>query len=228
MRYLYRPSEVETLMVRGRYDFVNGDGEVWASEVWERYQNDGSPVQTWRSEWTGEREGQRFALVSHSVVSPEGLERVKLRLILPDYPQQNLSVTTMPDSVLVNDDGDYDERALPAGYGIFAPQPSLARFAFPFDLASEERELGIVFFVRLRLQGGRLHGRPTKFDYTPLGLRDFEVRAKSVRGKGWRMEVPGLPRQEGWFDRNGTCLHWVVDDGKRSWEAQLADWLTFG
>ncbi len=228
MRYLYRPSGVEELVVRGRYEFVSAAGAVWGSEGWERYRNEGSPVQTWRSEWSGEQAGQRFALLSHTVVSPDGLERLKLRLLLPGRPAQQLTVTPMPDSVLVNDGETMEELALPPGYGLFAPPPSLARFAFPFDLASEQREVGMVYGMRLRLRAGTVRGRAVKFGYTPLGLQGFEVQGNPLRGRGWRMEVPGLPVQEGWFDRNGNCLLWRVEEGEQGWEARLVEWMTFG
>ncbi len=227
MRFLYRPSAREELLVRGRYEFVDAAGSTWASEQWERYRNDGSPVQTWRSEWRGQWAGQPFVLLAHSVVSPDGLERLKLQWEGAARVQP-LTVTTMADSVLVNDSGTINEVALPPGYGLFAPLPSLARFALPFDLASEGRELAMLFFVRWRQRDARLTSRPAKFGYAPLGLREMTVQGKSLRARGWRLDAPGLPMQEGWFDRNESCLLWAVADGERAWEARLVEWMSFG
>lgn len=228
MRYLYRPSQQEELSVRGRYDFVDAAERVWATETWERYRNSGSPVEAWRSEWQGSHAGQAFALLSHAVVSPEGVERLKLRLTLPDQPHHTLTLTLMPDSILVNDNGAHQEVALPPGYGLVTPLPSLARVAFPFDLASEQRELAMTYLVRV--QPGALQPllRATKFGYTPLGLRDFAIRDETLRAKGWRMEVPGLPPQSGWFDRHGTCLLWSVEGGATPTTARLVTWQRFG
>ena len=227
MRYLYRPTEPEEVIVRGRYEFVTANGVGWATEEWERYRNEGTPVQTWRSEWGGERDGQRFRVLAHSVVTPEGMERLKLRLNVRGGSQQNLTLTFMPDSIFVHDNDEFKDVALPP-YGLVAPQPSLARFAFPFDLASRQRELAMTFLVRLPPDMSHLQYRATKFAYTPLGLQDFTIKRQTIRTKGWRMEVPGLPAQEGWFDRNGTCLRWHVEAGKASWEARLVDWMRFG
>jgi hypothetical protein len=201
---------------------------VRATERWERYRNDGTPVQTWRSEWRGEWQGQTMAMLSHSVVSPDGLERLKLRLLPEGEQGRHLTLTTMPDSVLLNLDGELSEVALPPGYGLFVPLPSLARFAFPFDLASDERELGMVLFARIRGHGGELHLRPAKFAYLPLGFETFMVKGQEIRAKGWSMDVPGIPLQRAWFDRNGTCLAWQVGDTSHPLTAHLTDWMTFG
>lgn len=227
MHYLYRPTQVEELIVRGRYDFYNKDeqdGTIWGTEHWERYRNSGSPIQTWRSEWHDQ--GKGITLLTHSVVSPDGIERLKLRLKSQQQPQ-NLTLTPMFDSILIHDDKEISDLALPPYYGMVTELPSLARFAFPFDLANQQRELAMTFLLRLQSPIERLDYRLTKFAYMPLGLQDLTVKAQTVRCKGWRMEVPGLPPQEGWFDRNGTCLLWRVHQGAASWEARLTQWFTF-
>lgn len=229
MHYLYRPTQVEELIVRGRYDFYiynkdGQDGSIWGTEEWERYRNSGSPVQTWRSEWHDQRQG--MTLLTHSVVSPDGIERLKLRL-KSQQQQQNLTLTPMFDSIMIHDDKQIDDLALPPYYGIVTELPSLVRFAFPFDLASEQRELAMTFLLRLEARRGRLAYRLTKFGYKPLGLQELSVKGQILRCKGWRMEVPGLPTQEGWFDRHGTCLLWRVHQGASSYEARLTEWLTF-
>ncbi|MBA3533406.1 MAG: hypothetical protein H0T73_15915 [Ardenticatenales bacterium] len=224
MHYLYRPSPAEELLVRGRYEVVDALGAHWATEAWECYRNGGSPVQSWRSEWQ-EEAGTR--LLTHTVISPEAVERLKMRLLTPGLPSHTITVTPMDDAVMVNNEGEISEIELPEGYGLFAPLPSLARLAFPFDLASEQREIGMVLLLRL-YRTERLYLRPVKFGYTALGLREFTVRSATLLGKGWRMEVPGLLSQEGWFDRNGTCLLWRVEEGSSAWEARLVEWIRFG
>lgn len=228
MRYLYRPSQQEEVSVRGRYDFVDASGALWATETWERYRTSASPVEAWRSEWQGSHAGQPVAMLTHAVISPDGMERLKLRLTLPNQPTHTLTLTLMPDNILVNDNGTHQEVALPPGYGLVTPFPSLARFAFPFELASEQRELAMTYLVRV--QPGAAHRilRATKFGYTPLGLRDLTVRDETLRAKGWRMEVPGLPAQTAWFDRHGTCLLWEVEGGATPATARLAVWQRFG
>ncbi|MGH2541931.1 MAG: hypothetical protein ACRDIB_03990, partial [Ardenticatenaceae bacterium] len=116
MHYLYLPSAAEELIVRGRYDFVGAGETVWATEVWERYRNAGSPVQSWRSEWSGERGGRPFRVLAHSVISPEGMERLKVQVSVPP-PAQMVTITMMADSVMVNENGVMSEVALPPGYG---------------------------------------------------------------------------------------------------------------
>lgn len=222
MHYLYRPTQVEELIVRGRYDFYEQDGSIWGTEHWERYRNSGSPIQTWRSEWHDQRQG--ITLLTHSVVSPDGIERLKLRVKPQGQAQQNLTLTPMFDSILIHDDKQINDLALPPYYGVVTELPSLARFAFPFHLASQQRELAMTFLLRLQSRMGRLDYRLTKFAYQSLGLQELTVKGQILRCKGWRMEVPGLPPQEGWFDRNGTCLLWRVPNG---WVARLTEWLTF-
>lgn len=222
MRYLYRPTQVEEMIVRGRYKYTS-QGKPSGSEQWARYRQQNSDIQVWRGQW--ERFADGLTLLTHLVVSPEGAERLKVRLSANRQPLQNLTLTFMPDHILLHDDNTFHEVALPPEYGLVAPPLSLARLAFPFDLASNTRELAMTFL--LRLQGGRLHYRPTKFGYTPLGLRDFTIKGQTLRAKGWRMEVPGFPVQEGWFDRYGTCLMWRSGNGSRAWEATLTEWFTF-
>lgn len=225
MRYLNRPSPAEELTVRGRYDCVDGAGAVWGMEAWEWFRYSGSEGQAWRSEWKGEWAGQSFTLLGQAVFSPEGLERLKMRLERAGQPSQAVTLTTMPDSILAHYDEVVEEVELPAGYAVFAPQPSLARLAFPFDLASEQRELAMTYYLRPSPPARPLGARPVKFGYTPLGLQAFTVKGQEVRAKGWRMVVPGLAAQEAWFERNGTCLLWRVEG---SWEARLVEWQTFG
>lgn len=225
MRYLNLPTSGEELAIRGRHEFVNEEGDAWGTEDWEWHQVTGSPTLTWRSEWRGEWSGQAFALLGHAVVSPEGVERLKMRLERQGHPSQLVTLTTMGDSVLLHDDAEVQEIDLPAGFALFALQPSLARFALPFDLASEQRELAMTLYLRPSPPIRRLSARAVKFGYTPLGLREFTVKEQALRGKGWRLEVPGQPAQEAWFERNGTCLLWKVEG---SWEARLVEWQTFG
>ena len=227
MHYLYLPTASEELIVRGRYEFVGQNGVVQASEKWERYRNEGSPVQTWRSELIGQQVGYNFKLLAHSVVSPDGIERLKLRFNPTRGTQQNLTLTFMPDSVFVHDNKQFKDMALvPAG--VVAPQPSLARFAFPFDLARNQQEPAMTFLIRLLPDAERLAYEAMKFAYTPLGLQRFTIKDQAIRVKGWRIEARGLPTQEAWFDRNGTCLLWEVQDGVASWRAELVEWIKFG
>lgn len=228
MRYLYRPTPAEELVVRGRYDFTNVAGETWATESWEQYRASVADMQVWRSEWQGERDKQPFAMLGHTLVSPDGVERLKLRLMIPAQPSRTVTLTPGRDFLEVSEAGEWQEVALPAGFGLVLPLPSLARFGFPFDLASENRELAMTYLVRPRLHKGKFSMRATKLEYNPLGLREIEVKGQTLRAKGWRAEVPGLPTREGWFDRNGTCLRWRVENGDESWEANLVEWMTFG
>jgi hypothetical protein len=221
MRYLNRPSPAEELSVRGRYECADEAGVVWGAEDWEWFRFGGSQEQVWRSEWQGEWAGQRFTLLGQAVVSPEGLERLKMRLERAGQPAQAVTLTTMPDSILAHYDEAVEEVELPVGYAVFA----LARLAFPFDLASEQRELAMTYYLRPSPPARPLSARPVKFEYTPLGLQVFTVKGQEVRAKGWRMVVPGLPTQEAWFERNGTCLLWRVEG---SWQARLVEWQTFG
>lgn len=223
MRYLIRPGAVETLILRGRHEFRNAAGEAVGEEVWERYRNDGSPVQSWRGERRGEVGGTPFALLSHAVVSPDGLERVKLRLLARavDVP---LTITPVGDAVWVNLAGEQQEIALPPGFGISLPLPSLAAFAFPFDLGETARTIHLALHLRVGPMEGTLNLKPIKFAYEPLGLRDFALPDQQVRGRGWRMVVPGLPAREGWFGRQRNCLA-LKDAG---WEATVQTWRTFG
>jgi len=230
MHYLYVPTASEELIVRGRYELVAQNGVVQATEKWERYRNEGSPIQTWRSELKGEQDGQPFKLLAHSVVSPDGIERLKLRFYATTGTQQKLTFTFMPDSIFVHDNEEFKDVALPP-YGLVAPPPSLARFAFPFDLACHQREVAMTFLIRLLPDTERLPYQAAEFAYTPLGLQTFTIKNQAIRAKGWRMEGVGLPAQEAWFDRNGTCLLWQVEnvqDGATSWRTQLVDWMMFG
>lgn len=227
MNYLYVPTAAEELIVRGRYEFVGQNGVVQATEKWERYRNEGSPIQTWRSELKGQQDGVSFKLLAHSVVSPDGVERLKLRFYGTTGTQQNLTLTFMPDSIFVHDNQKFKYIALPS-YGLVTPQPSLARFAFPFDLGSHQPQVATRLLLRLLPDAERLAYDATKFTYTPLALQSFTIKNQVIRVKGWRIEGSGLPTQEAWFDRNGTCLLWQVQDGMASWRAELVDWIKFG
>ncbi len=227
MHYLYVPTASEELIVRGRYEFVAQDGAIWANEKWERYRNEGSSIQTWRSELKGEQDGQRFKLLAHSVISPDGVERLKLRFYSRTGTQQSLTFTFMPDSIFVRDNDEFKDIALSA-YGGVAPQPSLARFAFPFDLARNQPDVATRLSLRLLPDAESLPYEASEFTYTPLDLKTFTIKNKTIRAKGWRIKGKNLPIQEGWFDRNGTCLLWQVQDGIKSWDARLVDWIKFG
>ena len=227
MHYLYSPTAPEELIVRGRYQFVTENGTMQATEKWERYRNEGTPVQTWRSELKGQYNGQPFKLLAHSVVSPDGIERLKLRFYGTTGTQQKLTFTFMPDSVFVHDNEMFKDVGLVAA-GMVAPQPSLARFAFPFDLASKQQEPAMMFLIDFSPVLEHLPYRGSTLTYKPLGLQDFTIKNQTIRAKGWRIEAQGLPAQEAWFDRNGTCLLWRVENGAASWRAQLVDWMMFG
>ena len=218
MRYLYQPTAVEELAVRGRYAWLGAGDAVVAEERWERYRQTGTTVEVWRAEWTT----AGAALLSHAVVSEEGVERLKLRWRRDGTPSRTLTLTMEAESVLVGDEGALREEALPWGYGLVAPLLSLARAALPFDLASERREVAMTYLVRPRNDGFR--ARPAKFDYLPLGLRDLTLKGETLRARGWRMEAPGLPPRELWFDRNGTCLA-AGSPGEP--EGRLVEWTRF-
>ena len=69
--------------------------------------------------------------------------------------------------------------------------------------------------------------RPTKFGYFPLGLREVTLNGATLKGKGWRMEVPGLPARNLWFDRNGTLLYAEIESAPRTVVA-LTEYRTYG
>ena len=137
------------------------------------------------------------SLLSHGVVSGEGVERLKLRWRPAGATSRTLTLTLEAESVRGSEDNEWREEALPRGYALVAPLLSLARAALPFDLASEQREIAMSYLVRLR--NGAFRARPAKFSYVPLGLRDFTLKGEALRARGWRMEAPGLPARELWF-----------------------------
>lgn len=220
MRYIYRPSPMEELSLRGRYTLMDEAGASQGGEQWERYQNTGSPVQNWRSEWV---DGAGATLIAHTVISPEGIERLKLRRLQAGALQE-LTLTPMPDTILLNQGGEISEQAVPPRYGLLTPLPSLARYAFPFDLASEQAVQGTLFHL-VAPASGPFTLTCSEVAFRPLGLRPFDLQGETIQGKGWELRLPGRPAQVGWFDRHGHCLGWQGED---STLAQLSAWQPFG
>ena len=228
MRYLVMPAAYEELIVRGRYALTGSSADARGQEQCELYRNVGSPVVTVRSELCFEDSGRMSRLLAHALVSSGGPERIKFLTSADGDPGRRTTLTFEEDAVLVHDDNKFVEVALPVGYGIVLPQVSLARWACPFDLASETRQVAMTLLVRILPNPERLTWRATKFAFEPLGLREVEVNRQRLRARGWRMTVPGLPSREMWFDRNGVCLSMVGSFDQPLTTAELVAWTGFG
>ncbi len=80
--------------------------------------------------------------------------------------------------------------------------------------------LQLVFTVQLR--GDTFWSRLVKWTYYPL-----EERAGSGGedaggvAAAFRLAVPGLPEQRGWFDPNGVPVRWLWQGGDEQIEARL-------
>jgi hypothetical protein len=225
MKYLYRPTPNEELSVQGRYTYRYGDGTVWASEAWERYRMVGGAVEAWRAEWNTSDGARR--LLSHALLTDEGLERLKLRLTVNGQTTPTLTLTTETDGLLVSQGESYQEVALPPIFGVVTPLLSLARLGLPFDVGENDKQLFMTYLLRPQWQPGTWLHRPTKFGYFPAGLREVEVRGQPLKGKGWRMEVPGIAPRTLWFDRSGTVLYAEIEDSP-AYQVQLTEYRTFG
>lgn len=225
MKYLFRPGPNEELAIQGRYTYLYGDGTVWASESWERYRVTGIEAETWRAEWRT-TDGNR-TLLSHALLTNEGLERLKIRLTRNREATPTLTLTTEPDGVLVSQSELYQQVALPPIFGVVTPLLSLARLALPFDLRADDKQIFMTYLLRPHWQDGEWRHRPTKFGYYPLGLHEVGVKGQSLKGKVWRMEVPGVPSRNLWFDRNGIVLFAEVEDSP-AFQVHLTEYRTFG
>jgi hypothetical protein len=235
MKYLYRPTPNEELTVQGRYTYVYGDGSVWASEAWERYRLAGAEVEAWRAEWS--RTDGTQQVLSHALLTENGMERLKVRLtgnnihngdvVDSNRVESRLTLTTETDGLLVSQGETYQEVALPPIYGVVTPLMSLARLGLPFEVGAEDKQLFMTYLLRPHWRTGEWLHRPTKFGYFPLGLREVEVRGQLLKGKGWRMEVPGIAPRNLWFDRNGTVLYAEIEDSP-AYQVRLTEYRTFG
>jgi hypothetical protein len=225
MKYLHRPTPNENLTVRGRYDYCYRDGTVWAQEQWERHELTGGEAQSWRAEWHS-TEGTH-QMLSHALLSTEGLERLKLRLQRGNTPIPTLSLTTEAAAVVVVQGEHQQIIDLPPLYGVVTPLFSLARLGLPFDLAESDKQLAMTYMLRPQWQMGTWNQRPTKFGYFPVESREVTVKGQVVKGKGWRMEVPGIPTRTLWFDRNGTLLYADIEDSP-AYQIVLAEYYVFG
>ena len=228
MRYLVMPAGYEELVVRGRYELAGSEADSRGHESWELYRNLGSPLVTVRSELCFESSGWTGRVLAHALVSEEGPDRVKLLTTAGNAPGRRTTLTFEADGVLINEDQGVVEVALPAGYGIVIPQASLARWALPFDLASEARHVALTLLVRIVPGSGTLTWRATKFAFDPLGFREQEVKGLRLKVRGWRMTVPGLPSRDAWFDRNGVCVAMAGSLGQPLTTAELVEWTSFG
>ena len=240
MKYLYRPNPNEELSVQGRYEYRHAGGTVWATEAWERYRVIGAEVETWRAEWSSGLEtttssswlanteaDHHTTILSHVVLTESGVERLKVRATVNGTSAPTLTLTTEQDGVLVSQGEVYQEVALPPIFGLVTPLTSLARLGLPFDLAEDDKQIAMTYLLRLNERTGEWTHRPTKFGYFPLGLREIEVKGQTLKGKGWRMEVPGIPTRSLWFDRFGTVLYAEVEDSP-AYRILLTEWRTFG
>lgn len=225
MKYLFRPTPNEELSVQGRYTYLHSDGSVWATEAWERYRVAGGEFEAWRAEWNS-TDGMR-SLLSHTLLTNEGLERLKVRLSVNGQTTPTLTLTTETDEVLVSQGEQHQAVALPPIFGVVTPLISLARLGLPFDLGEDDKQLFMTYLLRPQWQRGEWLHRPTKFGYFPLGLREVGVNGQTLKGKVWRMEVPGIPSRNLWFDRNGTVLYAEIEDSP-AYQVHLTEYRTFG
>lgn len=225
MKYLFRPTPNEELTIQGRYTYSYDDGTVWASEAWERYRLAGAAVEAWRAEWS--RTDGTDQLLSHALLTHTGLERLKLRLTANGHASPTFTLTTETDGVLVSQGEQYQEVALPPIYGVVTPLMSLARLALPFDVGADDKQLFMNYLLRPQWRTGEWLHRPTKFGYFPLGFREVDIRGEVLKGKGWRMDVPGISPRHLWFDRNGTMLYAEIEDSPR-YRVNLTEYRTFG
>lgn len=225
MKYLFRPTPNEELTVQGRYTYTYGDGTTWATEVWERHQGAGGTFQAWRAEWN--RSDGSHSLLSHTLLTDDGLERLKVRLMHNRVSAPTLTLTTEGDGLLLSQGEAFEEIALPPIFGVVTPLLSLVRLALPFDLGESDKQLFMTYLLRPNWHTGMWIHRPTKFGYFPLGLREVDVRGQTLKAKGWRMEVPGIPSQNLWFDRTGTLLYGEIEDSP-AYQVQLTEYRTFG
>lgn len=227
MRYLHRPDAHETLTVQGRYDFSDAAGAVWASETWEHYRLAGSNIQAWRSECNGTFAGVDFSILTHALVGENGLERLKVRFSQDRTLHPTLSLTFDVGEVLVMHGGQAEQVDLPPVYGLVTLLPSLGRFALPFDLTSDRKELWMTYLLFPRWAAAQWWRRSTKFSFTPVGLWETTVQETVLKIKGWRLEVPSLAPLVLAFERNGTCVE-LRQEGSDGFTARLAAWRTLG